>query len=145
MTKRQEAKRQTPWAVLVAAGVLGAAIGLAVLPAGAEFIGPSATYPTGGFVGPGATGAVKDTVAYLWTSGVSGMPVTLTGQLLSKVGPQHYVLRDTTGDIVVEIDDRLWLTGLTVTPQDAVVVSGRLAVRAGGTRVVETTDLIVRK
>lgn len=35
-------------------------------------------------------------------------PVELTGYLVKSLGDEHYLFRDTTGDVEVEIDNALW-------------------------------------
>ena len=52
-------------------------------------------------------------------------PVTLRGQLERHLGGDHYLFRDSTGTIQVEIDQRRW-NGQSVSPQDTVEISGEV-------------------
>lgn len=51
--------------------------------------------------------------------------VTVEGNILRQVDGDEYILKDATGEIKVEIDDRVW-NGLSVTPQDKIRVFGEL-------------------
>lgn len=51
--------------------------------------------------------------------------VTLTGTIVEALGRGEYTFRDATGDIIVEIDRRLWL-GLSVSETDQVEISGEI-------------------
>lgn len=51
--------------------------------------------------------------------------VTLKGNILSKVGHEKYSFKDTTGTIVVEIDDDDW-HGVVVKPTDVVILEGEV-------------------
>lgn len=51
--------------------------------------------------------------------------VTLLGFIEKRLGDDEYLFRDETGTIVVEIDDDDW-HGLTVSPQDKVILRGEV-------------------
>ena len=75
----------------------------------------------GGFNGPGISVAsvaeaqkMKDDAA-----------VVLEGKIEKSLGNEEYLFSDATGSIVVEIDDDDW-KGLTVTPQDLVLLKGEI-------------------
>ena len=50
---------------------------------------------------------------------------TLRGNIVKQVGHEKYLLKDATGEIVVEIDDEDW-GGVTVGPQDTVELIGEI-------------------
>jgi uncharacterized protein (TIGR00156 family) len=75
----------------------------------------------GGFNGPGISVAsvaeaqkMKDDAA-----------VVLEGKIEKSLGNEEYLFSDATGSIVVEIDDDDW-KGITVTPQDLVLLKGEI-------------------
>jgi uncharacterized protein (TIGR00156 family) len=51
--------------------------------------------------------------------------VILTGSIIYALGDEWYRFRDTTGDILVEIDRRIW-RGLSVGENDRVEITGKL-------------------
>lgn len=51
--------------------------------------------------------------------------VTLTGNIVQKVGKEKYLFKDATGSVEVEIDDKDW-KGVQVSPQDIVVIQGEV-------------------
>ena len=51
--------------------------------------------------------------------------VTLQGTIESQVSKEHYLFRDATGTINIDIDDKRW-NGLTVTPKDKVEIEGEV-------------------
>lgn len=79
----------------------------------------------GGFQGPGGQGGVT-TVANA-KSAWDDTHVVLTGHIVSRAGGDHdhYLFRDSTGEILVEIDDELFM-GRTVTPQMTVRLYGEV-------------------
>ncbi len=79
----------------------------------------------GGFQGPGGQTGVT-TVAQA-KSAWDDTPVVLTGHIVSRAGGDHdhYLFRDSTGEIMVEIDDELFM-GRTVTPQTTVRLYGEV-------------------
>ena len=50
---------------------------------------------------------------------------TLKGNIVKQVGHEKYLFKDSTGEIVVEIDDDDW-GGVTVGPQDTVELIGEI-------------------
>ncbi|MBQ7609223.1 MAG: NirD/YgiW/YdeI family stress tolerance protein [Desulfovibrionaceae bacterium] len=79
----------------------------------------------GGFQGPGGSAGVT-TVAQA-KKAWDDTPVVLTGHIVSRAGGdhEHYIFRDSTGEIVVDIDDKLFY-GRTVTPQTTVRLYGEV-------------------
>lgn len=51
--------------------------------------------------------------------------VVVVGKIVRSVGDEKYVFEDSTGSIMVEIDDDDW-RGQTVTPSDKVKISGEI-------------------
>jgi uncharacterized protein (TIGR00156 family) len=51
--------------------------------------------------------------------------VQLQGNIMRRVSDEKYLFRDASGIIVVKIDDDVW-RGLTVGPDDTVVLSGKI-------------------
>lgn len=75
----------------------------------------------GGFNGPRA-GAI--TVAKAKTMSDDTW-VTLRGNIEQRIGGDHYIFRDATGTINVDIDHESW-NGLTIMPQDTVELQGEV-------------------
>lgn len=69
---------------------------LCVLPAYAQYVGPSSGTAQGGSVGAIVKSPIDD------------QQVTLQGHLLRKIGHEKYEFSDGTGEIVVEIDDKIF-------------------------------------
>lgn len=77
--------------------------------------------PTGGFKGPGLeTSTVKQALTLS-----DDTPVVLVGQIERAVGNEKYIFKDATGSVTVDIDNEDW-RGLTVTPQDTIVIEGEV-------------------
>lgn len=89
------------------------------------FQGGAPAAGAGGFQGPGGQAGVT-TVAQA-KSAWDDTPVVLTGHIVSRTGGdhEHYLFRDSTGEIVVDIDDKLFM-GRTVTPQTTVRLYGEV-------------------
>lgn len=75
----------------------------------------------GGFQGPGLP--AMNVSEALKTS--DDTPVKLVGRIEKSLGDEKYLFKDATGTITVEIDDDDW-RGLTVTPNDEVVIEGEV-------------------
>jgi uncharacterized protein (TIGR00156 family) len=52
-------------------------------------------------------------------------PIQLQGQIVRALGDEKYVFRDSSGEIVVEIDDDAW-RGVTIGPDDRVEIRGEI-------------------
>ncbi len=75
----------------------------------------------GGFTGPGAESAtVADALKMR-----DDTPVTLRGTIEKRLGGEHYLFKDATGTITVEIDDDKW-NGQNVTPDTPIEISGEI-------------------
>ena len=76
----------------------------------------------GGFTGPQAPGV--NTVAGALKARDDTM-VTLKGNIIRQVAHEKYEFKDSTGVIIVEIDDDKWY-GLSVGPNDVVEIYGEV-------------------
>ena len=92
-------------------------------PALAAYDGPSSGY--GGFQGPTSTVGVTTVAKALkaWDDA----PVVLTGNIVQRMAgsDDKYMFRDSTGQIVVDIDHELFW-GKTVTPANTVRIAGEV-------------------
>ena len=77
---------------------------------------------SGGFTGPQAQGA--NTVAGALKARDDTM-VTLKGNIIRQVAHEKYEFKDSTGVMIVEIDDDKW-NGLSVGPNDVVEIYGEV-------------------
>lgn len=86
------------------------------MPAYAGFSGGK----SGGFSGPGQNNGttVQDAKKLR-----DDAPVTLTGNIVSRISGDKYVFRDATGEITIDIDDEDF-RGQDVTPNDTVRIMG---------------------
>lgn len=99
-------------------GLLFFVLALPALPALAEYHDSG----SGGFQGPASQSASTVAAARkAWDD----THVTLVGYIVQRVGDEHYLFRDATGEIVVDIDHHIF-RGQTVTPQTKVRISGEV-------------------
>lgn len=75
----------------------------------------------GGFTG---LSAAKTTVAEVEKMADDAW-VTLEGKIEKQLGHEKYQFNDGTGTIVLDIDDKRW-QGLTVGPEDTVIITGEI-------------------
>lgn len=54
-----------------------------------------------------------------------GAWVKLRGNIVERLSGEHYLFRDTSGTINVEIDRKYW-NGVTVSPKDNVEIQGKI-------------------
>ncbi|WP_145548180.1 YgiW/YdeI family stress tolerance OB fold protein [Yersinia massiliensis] len=96
-----------------------------VLAQNGGFIDPNTpvtqTTTNGGFSGPNV-GAVTVEKAKTMSDDTW---VTLRGNIEQRIGGEHYIFRDATGTINVDIDHKRW-NGLTITPKDTVELYGEI-------------------
>ncbi|CAH6887681.1 Protein YgiW [Vibrio chagasii] len=76
----------------------------------------------GGFTGPSA---VKVKTVEMALEAKDDTPVILTGHIVSSLGDEEYQFKDSTGEIVVEIDHRDW-NGIEATPETKLVIQGEV-------------------
>ena len=77
----------------------------------------------GGFKGPAANSSVKTVQEALTLR--DDTPVILQGNIVNSLGDEKYTFKDSTGEIMVEIDNEDW-RGVDVTPNDTVEISGEV-------------------
>ena len=95
-----------------------------------------------GFQGPG--GENLTTVAAVKKASDDSY-VKLTGNIVKKIKDEHYMFRDSTGEIEVEIDNDKW-GGITVTPETTVRIVGELDKDMFGSKVdVERIEIVSEK
>jgi uncharacterized protein (TIGR00156 family) len=79
------------------------------------------TQSAGGFVGPSGSNTTAEKAKSLsddtW--------VTMRGKIESRIGGDHYIFRDASGTVNVDIDHKRW-NGQTITPQDTVEIQGEV-------------------
>ena len=76
------------------------------------------------FTGPGAQQAQAVTVSQANTL-ANKTPVILTGTIVQANGREKYTFRDSTGEIIIEIERKAW-QGISVGPSDTVEISGKV-------------------
>lgn len=80
------------------------------------------------FVGPAASGSVVPqgvVTAKAAQELRDDTKVTLEGSIVEALGNEHYLFRDASGEINIEIDDDDWY-GLRVTPEDTIIIKGEV-------------------
>lgn len=82
---------------------------------------PNASASQGGFKGP--TDGITTVAAAL--NAKDDTLVQLTGHIEKETAKEKYQFRDSTGAIIIEIDNDDW-NGLTVTPADTVTIYGEV-------------------
>jgi uncharacterized protein (TIGR00156 family) len=95
------------------------------------------------FTGPGARGA-EMTVEAARAARV-GAYVAVTGRIVSHLREDYYVFRDATGEIRVEIEDRVW-AGRPVDPETDLRLRAEVDRNAAGTVYlwVESLEILSR-
>jgi uncharacterized protein (TIGR00156 family) len=97
---------------------------------------PAAQGQAGGFTGPGNTASAQGQVVTvadakkLWDDS----RVTLQGTIVRQVSREHYIFRDSSGEITVEIDRKAW-RGLTIGENDRVEIYGEVDHERRGAQV----------
>lgn len=81
--------------------------------------GPVVGYMPGGFIGGDGEIVTVEQVKEMRDD----VPVVLQGVIVERNGDEKYLFQDSTGSIVVEIDDENW-GGLTVGPEEVIKVYG---------------------
>ena len=78
----------------------------------------------GGFDGPRDPSLAPTTVKKALSMRDDAM-VTLTGKIISSLGDEKYLFKDSTGEVIIEIDDEDW-HGVKVTPNDTLEIVGKV-------------------
>ena len=93
----------------------------------------STIYAQEGFTGPGSKSNTRQyqtvTVSQAKTLPDDSL-VVLTGNIIQSLGDEKYTFRDSTGDITIEIDRKIW-RGLSVGVSDLVEISGEVDIERG--------------
>lgn len=76
---------------------------------------------SGGFVGPTGTVTTAEKAKTL----SDDTTVTLRGKIEQRIGGDHYIFRDASGTVNVDIDNKRW-NGQTITPKDTVEIQGEV-------------------
>ncbi|QKJ85155.1 NirD/YgiW/YdeI family stress tolerance protein [Paramixta manurensis] len=69
----------------------------------------------------------------------TGTWVSLKGNIIRQTNSDDYQLRDTTGTVLLQIDDQVW-QGQEVKPDDLVTLNGTL-IKHGNSRMVQVKQL----
>jgi uncharacterized protein (TIGR00156 family) len=75
----------------------------------------------GGFTGPG----IEATTVAQSLKLRDDSPVVLQGNIVRSIGKEKYTFKDATGEIVVDIDDRVW-AGQSISPDDRIEIQGEI-------------------
>ena len=106
------------------------------------------TGPQVGFTGPSAESTNNSGPYYQAVTIAQAMTlpnnsrVVLTGNLLNSPRRNYYTFRDTTGEIVIEIEQKYW-GGISAGPNDRVQIYAKLEKKRDGRIEVETA--IIRR
>lgn len=92
--------------------------------ASAQFAGNQAGVSVGGFNGPRDPSISNMTVKQALDMRDDSI-VVLTGKIVNSLGDEKYLFRDSTGDVIIEIDDEDW-HGVTVSPENTIEIVGEL-------------------
>jgi len=99
-----------------------------------------ATVAYAGFTGPGTTATLK-TVASV-NSMQDDEKITLEGYLVKKIRSEHYIFRDASGEIEVEIDNEDF-KGVKVTPETKIRLVGEVDMDRTSTTVdVDSVEVV---
>jgi len=95
----------------------------------------------GQFVGPG-TAAPADVKGIL-ANPVDDMWVTLRGNILQRVGRDKYTFSDGTGQIRLDIDDKYFPYGVSITPKTNIQISGKVDVEHYRSPEIDVKSIVV--
>ena len=95
------------------------------------------------FSGPGAGGSGGTSVNEVLKSARDDAWVTLRGQILKKVGHEKYLFADSTGQIVVDIDDKYFPYDRPVTPQTTIEITGEVDREFVGRTEIDVKQLTI--
>ena len=105
--------------------------------------GPAVPAKSGGFKGPGAQAAVDTVAKALKARGET--PCVLEGRIISAASEhEEYVFQDSTGKIVIELDDDLF-HGRTVTPENVIRIWGEVDTKLARDSEVEVDKFDIVK
>ncbi|WP_255557915.1 NirD/YgiW/YdeI family stress tolerance protein [Photobacterium sp. WH24] len=93
----------------------------------------TATAAQGGYTGPNETQGANSTVAQAMQA-KDDARVTLTGHIVASLGDEDYRFKDSTGEMIVEIDNHLW-GDKQIGPETQVILMGEVDKDLNGTTV----------
>lgn len=97
----------------------------------------------GEFTGPGSPAPNSTDVKSILANPVGDTWVTLKGHILQKVGRDKYMFSDGTGQIRLDIDDKYFPTGVSITPKTPVQISGEVDVEYYRTPEIDVKKIVV--
>jgi uncharacterized protein (TIGR00156 family) len=95
------------------------------------------------FAGPGSPTPVNIDVKSVLANPVDDMWVTIRGHILQKIGRDKYMFSDGTGQIRLDIDDKYFPTGLTITPKTLIQISGEVDVEYYRSPEIDVKNIVV--
>jgi len=96
---------------------------------------------SGQFVGPGSPSSVD--VKSVLANPVDDMWVTLKGHILQRVGRDKYTFSDGTGQIRVDVDDKYFPHGVSITPKTYIQISGKVDVEYYRSPEIDVKNIVV--
>ncbi len=102
-----------------------------------NYAGPSTQ---GGYAGPSSVQTM--TVKQLLAEGRDDQHATLQGNLVRHIGGDHYLLKDKTGEMQVEIDAEYFPAGPKITPGAMVELTGKFDKELVGTSTLDVKQMI---
>ncbi|GMO57659.1 MAG: YgiW/YdeI family stress tolerance OB fold protein [Termitinemataceae bacterium] len=95
-------------------------------------------YAKGGFTGPGDNSGARGQGQLVTALAAKDLPddtkVILQGTIVQSLGDEKYTFRDSSGEIVVDIDRKVW-RGLSVGTNDRVEIYGEVDVGRKGIKI----------
>lgn len=126
--------------VPASAAAVIAALAFAALPSPASAQTPAPAPPAQtGYVGPSSVPLMS--VRQLLAEGKDDQAVTLRGKLLRHIGGDRYVFADSTGEMQVDIDKRVFPMGQTVGANDNIEITGEFEKEWIGTSELDVKQL----
>ena len=98
------------------------------------FLGMTGIYAHEGFTGPGKARQYQTVTVSQAKNLPDDFLVILTGNIIQSLGDEKYTFRDSTGDITIEIDRKVW-RGLSVGVSDTVEIQGEVDVGRRGVKI----------
>jgi len=97
----------------------------------------------GQFAGPGSPVPVNVDVKSILANPVDDTLVTLKGHILEKVGRKYYMFSDGTGQIRLDIDNKYFPAGVTITPKTLIQISGEVDVEYHRSPEIDVKHIVV--
>ncbi len=97
----------------------------------------------GQFAGPGSSVPVNVDVKSILANPVDDTWVTLKGHILEKVGRKYYMFSDGTGQIRLDIDNKYFPAGVTITPKTLIQISGEVDVEYHRSPEIDVKHIVV--